>query len=88
MPTPSDPKSAPSKQFSSDVNGDPEALCNSTRAGISKHAELNEAYGLTQPVATPGSHPWLRDELATPGIEEPGNAVPSRDLEIPKRSGV
>ena len=54
---------APSKQFSSDANGDPKALLESTRPGINAHASLNEAYGLMQPVATLGSHPWLRDSL-------------------------
>lgn len=70
-------------QFSSDVNGDPKALLESTRAGIEAHADLNACYGLTQPVATLGSHPWLRDGLATTDTEEAGNAAPNQVRGVP-----
>src|SRR5437762_1349587 len=54
------------RQFSSDKESDPIRLMEQTRAGIEAHASLNESYGLFQPVATLGSHPWLRDSLAVP----------------------
>lgn len=44
---------------------------------------MNEAYGLCQPVATMGSHPWLRDELAYPSPAEPGNAEPYAAAKVP-----
>ena len=31
----------------------------STRSGVQAHADINACYGLTQPVAPAGSHPWL-----------------------------
>jgi hypothetical protein len=76
------------RQFSSDVNGDPKALLQQAREGVDAHADLMQAYGLNQPVATLGSHPWLRDELANPTELEPGNAEPTVDLKIPKRQNV
>lgn len=79
VPTPSR-----SPQFSSDVNGKPEALLSSTKAGIQAHAELNQCYGLGQPIATLGSHPWLRDECAVTSTDEPANTVPKPNLGIPK----
>ena len=85
MPTPSDPTSGPTGQSSSRGSGDPVQLMNSTKAGIKAHADLNEAYGLCQPEATLGSHPWLRDSLADPSELEPGNAEPSIDQKMPFR---
>ena len=76
------PSGEPS-QFSSRTSGDPRDLLNSTRSGVQAHADINACYGLTQPVATPGSHPWLRDELATPGTNEPANAVPTPMRGVP-----
>jgi hypothetical protein len=73
-------------QFSSKMSGDPVELLESTRPGIDAHAALNESYGLCQPVATLGSHPFLRDELSSPTELEPGNAEPKSGLQIPKRS--
>lgn len=80
------PSPSPSKQFSSKMSGNPQELLNSTRTGIQSHSSLNEAYGLMQPAATIGSHPWLRDELTNTGESEAGNAVPSADLKLPKRA--
>jgi hypothetical protein len=77
------PDTVPSKQFSSDKNGDPRALLQATRSEISQHAEINQLYGLNQPAATLGSHPWLRDELATPSETEPANAVPAKGMKVP-----
>jgi hypothetical protein len=58
-------------------------LLESTRSGVQAHADLNACYGLTQPIATPGSHPWLRDELATPTTDEPSNAIPNEVRGVP-----
>jgi hypothetical protein len=77
------PNSVPSKQFSSDTNGRPEALLATTQASIAAHADLNLAYGLTQPVATVGSHPWLRDSCADPTTSEPASAAPDRVRGVP-----
>lgn len=63
--------------------GDPVKLMESTRAGIQAHADLNEEYGLCQPEATLGCHPWLRDSLATVGEDEPGNAEPVKGQKQP-----
>jgi hypothetical protein len=79
VPTPGDSE----LQFSSDTNGNPEALLAQTQASIKAHAEMNACYGLTQPIATLGSHPWLRDELATPGTSEPANAIPNQVRGVP-----
>ena len=79
VPTPGDPP----LQFSSDTNGNPEALLNSTRSSVQAHADMNACYGLTQPVATLGSHPWLRDSLADPSTSEPGNAIPNQVRGVP-----
>jgi hypothetical protein len=72
-------------QFSQDKEGDPIRLLESTRPGIDAHASMNESFGLCQPAATLGSHPFLRDELANPTELEPGNAEPQQGLKIPKR---
>ena len=53
MPTPSDPSSAPSKQFSSDTNGDPQALARATNTSQDAFAEL-QCY-LNNSLETPGS---------------------------------
>ncbi len=79
------PSPTPSKQFASDVNGNPDVLLETTRASVMQHSDLNQAYGLNQPVAGLGTHPWLRDSLATQGETEPGNAEPSHDEQIPMR---
>lgn len=71
-------------QFSSKMSGDPIELMESTRSDVMRHSDMNAAYGLNQPVATIGSHPFLRDELANPGEPEPGNAQPFADAKIPK----
>lgn len=83
MPTPSDPTAGPTGQSSSKMSGDPIELLNSTKECIQRHADLNEVYGLCQPAATLGSHPWLRDSLADPSELEPGNAAPSIDQKMP-----
>ena len=79
------PSPSPSRQFSSDKNGDPRAMLQSTASSIASHASLNEAYGLMQPVATIGSHPWLRDSLTNTGDMEAGNMEPSQNVKLPKR---
>src|SRR6266550_8881877 len=81
------PSPTPSKQFSSDKEGDPKKLVHQARQSIDAHADLMQAMGYNQPIATLGSHPWLRDELANPTELEPGNAEPTEFLKIPKRSG-
>jgi hypothetical protein len=73
------------RMFSQDKENDPIRLMEQTRAGIDAHASLNESFGLYQPVATLGSHPFLRDELANPTEREPGNAEPFPDVKLPKR---
>jgi len=77
------PKPIRSKQFSSDTNGNPEALLNTTREGMRAHADLNQQYGLTQPIANLGSHPWLRDGCATQDTSEPATAVPNQVRGVP-----
>lgn len=90
MPTPDDfnrvncCKDPENKQFSSDVTGNPEELLQQTRACVDQHADLIQVYGYHQPIATLGSHPWLRDELTNTGEMEPGNAEPKLGLKIPK----
>ena len=79
IPTPGDP----SLQFSSDTSGDPRDLLAQAEAGVKAHAEMNLAYGLTQPIATLGSHPWLRDSVADPGTSEPANAIPNQVRGVP-----
>ena len=73
------------RQFSSDVSGNPEDLLEQTRASVEAHADLNYAYGLCQPTADLGSHPWLRDSLADASEREPGNAEPQQDVKTPFR---
>lgn len=70
-------------QFSSKMSGDPISLLESTRQSVEAHADLNASYGLLQPVATLGSHPFLRDGLTTPDELAPGNAEPQPGLKIP-----
>ena len=81
VPTPS-----PSKQFSSNKEGDPKKLVHQAVDSINAHSDLMNAYGLHQPVATMGSHPWLRDELTVTSVMEPGNAEPGPGMEVPERS--
>jgi hypothetical protein len=76
---------ADNPQFSSKMSGDPIDLMESTRADVQAHADMNAVYGLNQPVATLGSHPFLRDELSNPTELEPGNAAPFAEVKIPKR---
>lgn len=93
MPTPNDysdfrfsnTADAGDRQFSSDKTGDPQALLEQTRGSVEAHAALNYAYGLCQPVADLGSHPWLRDSLATPSEKEPGDAPPETGSDTPFR---
>jgi hypothetical protein len=73
------------RQFSSNVDGDPRALLEETRSGVESHADMNAAYGLFQPVATLGSHPWLRDELAN--VTERDRAMHHRSRILKLRSG-
>jgi hypothetical protein len=73
------------RMFSQDKENDPRALLEQTRAGVDAHASMNAAYGLYQPVATLGSHPFLRDELANPTEREAGNAEPFPSEKLPKR---
>ncbi len=77
------PSPSPSKQFSSDKSGNPIELLNQTKANVEYHANLNEAYGLTQPIAGLGIHPWLRDGLAGDSEDEPGNAQPKPGIRVP-----
>jgi hypothetical protein len=72
-------------QFSQDKEGDPIRLMESTRTAVNAHADLNQSYGLNQPVATLGSHPFLRDELSNPTEREAGNAEPFPTEKLPKR---
>src|SRR5260221_653256 len=77
------PCSIPSKQFSSDVTGNPEELLQQTKSDVNRHSDIVNAYGYNMPVATLGSHPWLRDGLADLSEMEPGNAEPEPDLKYP-----
>jgi hypothetical protein len=77
------PETRSDAQFSSDTSGDPRDLLESTRSGVQAHADINACYGLTQPIATPGSHPWLRDSLADPSTSEPANAQPNQVRGVP-----
>jgi len=79
------PDPVPSKQFSSDKEGDPKKLVRQATVSVYAHSDMMKAYGYNLPVATMGSHPWLRDELATQDETEPGNAEPRLELKIPKR---
>lgn len=74
-----------SKQFSSDVNGEPVSLCQSTKPGIDAHADMQYAFGLCSPVAGLGRHDWLRDSLTNPGQKQPGNEVPHYTAQIARR---
>lgn len=78
------PDTVPSRQFSSNKEGDPKKLVR--QACIDSHSELNNVYGLHQPDATIGSHPWLRDELAVTSELEPGNAEPFAGMKVPERA--
>jgi hypothetical protein len=71
-------------RFSQDKEGDPLRLMEQTRASVNAHADLNASYGLFQPVATIGSHPFLRDELSNPTEIEAGNESPFADAKLPK----
>jgi len=73
------------RRFSSDKPRDPRELLEQTRAGVDAHASMNESYGLCQPVATLGSHPWLRDSLTNTSEKEAGNAEPFPCGKLPKR---
>jgi hypothetical protein len=77
------PETPSDAQFSSNRSGDPRDLLAQTETGVRAHAEMNLAYGLTQPVATLGSHAWLRDSLADPSTSEPGNAIPDEVRGVP-----
>jgi hypothetical protein len=67
------------EEFATEAQSVPEILLEQTKPSIKAHADLNESYGLRQPEATLGSHPWLRDSLADPSEKEPGNASPTVD---------
>lgn len=75
-------------QSSSKMSGDPKELLQNAKEGVESHADLVNAYGYNLPVATLGSHAWLRDELANPSQEEPGNAAPEVNFKVPKRQSV
>jgi len=77
------PSPTPSMQFSSKMSGNPIELLDSTRSEVIKHANLNQAYGLNQPVAGLGIHHWLRDSLSNPDDAEPGNAQPGPGQRMP-----
>lgn len=83
MPTPSDPSAAPSKQFSSNKEGDPKKLVHQATQSINAHADIVSTYGYNMPIATLGSHPWLRDELADTTEKEPGQAQPNAGAKTP-----
>lgn len=80
------PEPVPSMQFSSNKQGDPKKLVREAVDSINAHANLIDAMGYHQPVATLGSHPWLRDELANPTELEPGNAEPIAGMKVPERA--
>ena len=80
LPTQGEPKEW---QVSSDVSVDPRDLLESTRSGVEAHADINACYGLTEPVAPAGSHPWLRDSLATPDTSGPAPAQPNQVRGVP-----
>lgn len=80
------PEPVPSMQFSSNKQGDPKKLVREAVDSINAHADLMDTYGYHQPVATLGSHPWLRDELANPTELEPGNAEPIAGMKVPERA--
>ena len=69
-----------------EVNGDPKALLESVKPEIQNNSDLNYIYGLCQPIATLGSHPWLRDSCATTGEDEPGDAQPKSGMKVPFES--
>src|SRR5260370_21358809 len=73
------------RMFSSNKPGDPRELLEQTRAGVDAPASMNESYGLCQPVATLGSHLWLRDSLTNTSEKEAGNAEPFPSGKLPKR---
>lgn len=76
---------ANNRQFSSDVDGDPIALCQSTKPGIDAHADMQYAFGLCSPVAGLGTHGWLRDSLTNTGQKQPGNEQPHYTAQIARR---
>lgn len=77
------PSPTPSKQFSSKTSGDPIELLNSTHSEVLKHSNMNQAYGLNQPVAGLGITHWLRDSFAKPDDSEPGNSAPGPGQRMP-----
>lgn len=79
------PQPVRSKQFSSDVTGDPEALCQQTKPGITEHADMLYSFGLCSPVAGLGDHGWLRDSLTNTGQKQPGNESPHYTAQIARR---
>jgi hypothetical protein len=70
-------------QFSSKMSGDPKELAQNARQGVEAHASILEAYGYNMPLATMGTHPWLRDGLADASQKEPGNGQPVAGAGIP-----
>ena len=67
------------RQKSSDVDGDPKALFDSLKgpdSSVAHHADLMNALGLHQPMATIGQHPWLRDGMDNTSKLEPGPTQP------------
>lgn len=68
---------------SSKMSGDPKELLEGSKECIEDHSSILEAYGLRQPQACLGQHPWLRDSLATPDDTEPGPAEPGKGMKVP-----
>jgi hypothetical protein len=74
--------------FSTDVEADPKLLHQEARESVDAHADLMRAYGYGMPIATLGSHPWLRDDMADRSTREPGQAEPEAPLGIPQQKAV
>lgn len=70
-------------QSSSKMSGDPKDLLADVAPGVKIHADIVAAYGYNMPLATLGSHAWLRDSLADAGENEPGNMQPEAGKKIP-----
>jgi hypothetical protein len=71
---------------------EPENLLNWQREKVDQqiqgHADILADAGLTAPIATLGTHPWMRDGIADPGLREPGNAEPDGKRGVPMQRDV